>query len=60
VRDLLKRRPQGCPRRSDMSFNLSVRVPDGKEAGFFLAVSLPRRGTVSNKDRKVNEGSVVE
>jgi hypothetical protein len=32
-------------------------VPDGKEVGFFLAVSLPRRGTVTKKDRKVNEGS---
>ena len=37
-----------------------VRVPNGGGLGFFLAVSLPRRGTVSNKGRKVNEGSVVE
>ena len=38
----------------------AVRVPNGGGLGFSLAVSLPRRGTVSNKDRKVNEGSVVE
>jgi hypothetical protein len=41
-------------------YDPAVRVPDGMEAGFFLAVSLPRRGTATNKDRKVNEGSVVE
>ena len=34
-----------------------VRVPDG---GRLVAVLLPRRGTVSKQDRKVNEGSVVE
>ena len=39
---------------------LEVRVPNGGRLGFFLAVLLPRRGTASNKDRKVNEGSVVE
>ena len=39
---------------------ITIRVPNGGGLGFFLAVSLPRRGTVSNKDRKVNEGSVVE
>ena len=38
----------------------SVRVPNGGGLGCFLAVSLPRRGTASNKDRKVKEGSVVE
>ena len=33
-----------------------VRVPNGGGLGCFLAVSLPRRGTASNKDRKGNEG----
>ena len=29
----------------------------GVRVGFFLAISLPRRGTVTEKDRKVKEGN---